>query len=222
LRILFVRLMILISLIFFLFQSQQAVFAGTFEGNVKECYNQPSKCKVDAKKAAPSNKDSSLTSSPGITFVDVLKMIMALVFVIALIYFLLKFINNKGKSYQQNKLMHNLGGTSLGGNKSVQLVKIGERILVLGVGEDIRLLKEVDSQSEVENMVEYFESKQEQFGQSKDLFTNLWNKWRDKQKKVQKSQHESQSFQSVLKGQLDQMKHDRKRIMKEWEKKSDE
>ncbi len=221
-RILFVRLLMLITLFIFLFHSQHTVVAATLDGNVKDCYNQPSKCESDTKKVESSKKDNTLVSSPGITFVDVLKMIMALVFVIALIYFLLKFINNKGKSYQQNKLIHNLGGTSLGGTKSVQLVKIGERILVLGVGEDIRLLKEVDAKEEVENMVEYFEAKQEQFGQSKDLVTNLWSKWKEKQDRGQKTQNESQPFQSVLKGQLDQMKHDRKRMMKEWENKSDE
>ena len=66
-------------------------------------------------------------------------MIGALIFVIAILYFLLKFVNKKNQSYQQNRIVQHLGGTSLGANRSVQIVKAGKQILILGVGEDVKL-----------------------------------------------------------------------------------
>ncbi|MFK4998000.1 hypothetical protein ACI2OX_13070 [Bacillus sp. N9] len=48
------------------------------------------------------------------------KMIGSLLFVIALLYLLLKFVNKKSAAFQQNKIVQNMGGTSLGGNRSIK------------------------------------------------------------------------------------------------------
>ena len=54
---------------------------------------------------------------------------------------LLKFVNRKNRMYQQNRLMKNMGGISLGQHKSIQLVVIGESYYLIGVGDDITSIK---------------------------------------------------------------------------------
>ncbi|CAM5186720.1 hypothetical protein UACE39S_04674 [Ureibacillus acetophenoni] len=53
-------------------------------------------------------------------------MLFALLFVLGLLMFVLKFINKRSLNYQQNSLVRNIGGVSLGAQKSVQLIQIGE------------------------------------------------------------------------------------------------
>ena len=53
--------------------------------------------------------------------------------------------------------MKNMGGISLGQQKSVQLVVIGNQYYLIGVGDDIRLLKEITDRTEIETLTEYYE-----------------------------------------------------------------
>jgi flagellar protein FliO/FliZ len=82
------------------------------------------------------------------------KMVLALGFVIALIYFLLRFVNSRTKAIGDGKAIKSLGGVGVGSNRSVQLVKVGERIFVIGVGETVSLLKEISEPEEIEQMLE--------------------------------------------------------------------
>ena len=66
------------------------------------------------------------------------------------------FISKKTKSYQKANFIENLGGTNLGSNRSIQLVKVGNRVLIVGVGEDIQLLTEIEDEAERKQLlVEY-------------------------------------------------------------------
>ena len=63
----------------------------------------------------------------------------------------------KIKLYDKNRLMKNMGGISLGQHKSIQLVVIGESYYLIGVGDDIRLLKEITDPEEIDKLVEFYE-----------------------------------------------------------------
>ena len=52
--------------------------------------------------------------------------------------------------------MKNMGGISLGQQKSIQLVVIGEAYYLIGVGDDIRLLKEITDTEEINKLVEFY------------------------------------------------------------------
>ncbi|WP_263707452.1 flagellar biosynthetic protein FliO [Shouchella tritolerans] len=88
----------------------------------------------------------ALMEPPWLSFV---KMIVALVVVIALLYGLLRFVNKRAKTFQETKALHLVSGVSLGQNKSVQLVKVGETLLVVGVGDQVQLLKEIADPDEI-------------------------------------------------------------------------
>ena len=177
--------------------------------NVKDCIDHPDTCSEQEKNGVEGSGSGLATS---VTFVDYLKMIIALVFVVALIYLLLKFINQKGRSFQQTKLINHLGGAPLGGNRSVQIVKVGKQVLVLGVGEDIQLLKEVKDESEKEEILSYYQ--ESQYPAAKTAVSSLMAKF-----KGVAPQSADSSFQSQLKSQLEEMNKGRKKMLEEFKNK---
>ncbi|SDN28421.1 flagellar biosynthetic protein FliO [Alkalicoccus daliensis] len=83
-----------------------------------------------------------------------LQLILALGVVLFLIYGLLKFMNKRARSFSSHQTVQSVGGVGIGTNKSVQLVRVGEKLLVLGVGDSVSLLKEIDDPQEVEKMLQ--------------------------------------------------------------------
>lgn len=202
------KIQILVSLIVFIITAN-AVNGTAFAevNNVKDCIEHPEKCNEQQ-----NNVTDTSGAATSVTFLDYFKMIVALIFVVALIYFLLKFINQKGRSFQQTKLINHLGGTPLGGNRSVQIVKVGKQVLVLGVGEDIQLLKEIQDEKEKEQILSFYQD-----AQLPDAKTAV-SRWLTKAKNQSQSS-DSSSFQSQLKLQLDEMKKGRKKMFKDLMKK---
>ncbi|MFE4810916.1 flagellar biosynthetic protein FliO [Peribacillus simplex] len=185
--------------------------AEDLEKTVKDVYEQPDDLMVDKDETIDS-KSTEQASNPdkvGITVWEFLRMIFATIFVVALLYILLKFINKKNKTYQKANSVENLGGMGLGANRSVQLVKVGGRILVVGVGENIQLLKEIDDPKEYEQLLKEHNDKIDQMIQPGEFAMKLKNKW------LKKSESETASFTAEFKNQLDQMSDSRKRLLNE-------
>ncbi|MBW3113859.1 MULTISPECIES: flagellar biosynthetic protein FliO [Bacillaceae] len=199
------KFQILISILFFLLVGSVQHTAHAEVNNVKDCIEHPDTCSGQQTNGGDGSETGIATS---VTFVDYLKMIIALVFVVALIYLLLKFINQKGRSFQQTKLINHLGGAPLGGNRSVQIVKVGKQVLVLGVGEDIQLLKEVKDEGEKEEILSYY--KEPQIPIAKTTISSLMTKLKGTAPKSAES-----SFQSQLKSQLEEMNKGRKKMLEE-------
>ena len=101
--------------------------------SVKDCLEQPDGCgehkhpnQNEARQEVETNPETEKASSTvGLTLWDFIKMILATIFVVALFYFVLKFINKKGSLYKRSQIIENLGGTTLGANRSVQIIKVG-------------------------------------------------------------------------------------------------
>jgi flagellar protein FliO/FliZ len=203
-----------------LYGQDTIVHAESFNGNVKQCIDQPAKCKQNTVtvKNKSGNTVSNSSGTTAITAWDVIKMILALFFVVALLYFLLKFINQKSRSFQKNRLIQNFGGTPLGGNKSIQIIKAGERILILGVGDDIRLIKEIDDKEEIEGFVRQYNDNLEQNLEARDIITKLIGLLKQGSKTADSSSSEK-SFKSVWKSQLDDITKERNKALRDLEKK---
>jgi flagellar protein FliO/FliZ len=199
-------------LLLFIMVSAGASTALAGMNSVDDWYEEPEK-QDGEKQADPSSaKEEPIENqAPAVTFLDYVKMIAALIFVVALIYFLLKFINQKSRSFQQTKMINHLGGAPLGGNRSVQIVKVGNQVLVLGVGEDIQLLKEVQDEKEKEEILTYYNSGTEQMRDPKMLFANLLTKV----KGGPENTSAPNSFQSHLKTQLEEISKGRKKMLKD-------
>ncbi len=202
---------------------QPAAQAGQLNNSVKDCFQNPDKCQdqnLSPTKQKTVQKGSTTTAATvGITIWDFVRMIFATIFVVALMYILLKFINKRSKSFKSTQLVENLGGTSLGANRSVQIVKIGSELFIVGVGENVQLLKEIDNAEERKEILAEYNNKMEQLVQPSDIVTKLI----ERTKNWQPQKAKNLPFSSLLKTELEEMANGRKKLFDEMKKKgSDE
>ncbi|MEI7027321.1 flagellar biosynthetic protein FliO [Paenibacillus sp. y28] len=85
------------------------------------------------------------------------KVLFSLLFIIGIFVVLIRILAQKNKKWMRSSAIRSLGGLPLGQNKSVQVVEIGSSIYILGVGDDIRLLRVVQDEEEVSDLQERFE-----------------------------------------------------------------
>lgn len=130
-----------------------------------------------------------------------MKMIFALLFVIVLIYGLVKLMNKRNRLLKPFQYVENIGGTSVGQNRSIQLIKVGKSVLVVGVGETIQLLKEIEDEKEIEVIL----SQHEEAMSSKIE----WQKFVKPLKGSEIQQQKLPSFSKALKEQLEELKQNR-------------
>lgn len=193
-------------------QDQDDTVKNFFEpGNSKT--DKTDKSKESLSTNSQSTDEATNPEKVGITGWEFLRMILATIFVVVLLYIVLRFVGKKSKTYQKANSVENLGGTSLGANRSVQLVKVGGRILVVGVGENIQLLKEIDDPKEYEQLIEDYNGKMDQMIQPRDFVGKMKGKW------LKKDENETNSFSSEFKNQLEKMSKSRKKLLKELDRK---
>jgi flagellar protein FliO/FliZ len=138
---------------------------------------------------------------------DFFNVIFSLFLVIVLLFVTLNFIKKKNQTYSSTKTILNIGGTSLGGNRSIQLVKVGKQILVLGVAENIQLLKEISAKEEVEELMSTQQNDSNQILQPSNLFSRLFSKI-NKKEAVR-----NDDFSTILSNQLTELSTDRRKAL---------
>jgi flagellar protein FliO/FliZ len=190
-------------------------YAEQLNTSVKDCLEKPDSCD-EGQAGKTKNQAEDTDTKIGVTFLDFLRMILATAFVAGLLYFLLKFINKKSMSYKSSQLVENLGGTSLGANRSIQIVKAGNKLLIVGVGENIQLLKEIDDPEEYSQVIQEYNNKVEQLVQPSDIVTKFLKRANKDGSK------ESSTFSALLKHQLNDMASGRKKMLEEIQKKGSE
>ncbi|GLB59337.1 flagellar biosynthetic protein FliO [Cytobacillus sp. NCCP-133] len=205
----------LLILLIVLLGMQPRTHAEQLNNSVKECIENSENCGEEGIGKGEDVTAQEDGSRVGLTFWDFFKMILATIFTVGLLYVLLKFINKKSKVYTRSQIVENIGGTALGGNRSVQLIKVGKRILVVGVGEDIQLLKEIDDSEEYSQLITEHNDKMEQLIRPSDIVTKVMK--RTKQPDGDLSG--SPKFSAMLGQQLDEIKKGRRELFDELERK---
>jgi len=148
---------------------------------------------------------------------DYIKMLLSLLFVLGLLVFVLKFLNKKSSNYQQNNVVKNIGGISVGSQKSVQLLHIGNSLYIVGVGEDVQLLKEIQDPEEIEQLIKIYQDKQQTIVSTSPYITELFKKLK---KKPSVEETESQSdFGAILKNRLSEINKERHEELEKWKEK---
>ncbi len=210
-------------LIFFIIFSivvptQETAFASTNNQMISnECLQDPDNCQ-DETPTTEAQEKPELTEGQGLGIWDYLKMLFALLFVLALLIFVLKFINKRSLNYQQNSLVRNIGGVNLGAQKSVQLVQIGKSIFVVGVGEDVQLIKEIENPEEIEQIINNFNERQTLAGTS-PYISELVKKLKSKMKNTEVTEHKQKSFGEILNNKLSDIKKNRRDELEKWKEK---
>lgn len=145
-------------------------------------------------------------------FAILVQMFGALIVVIALIYILLRFVNLRTRAFRSNQTIQNIGGVPLGTNRSVQMVKIGDELLILGVGDSIQLLKEIKDKDEIERLLE---NQKQELEKIDEPIMKLGH-WISKNllKKRNKETHNELEFSEILKKQLKDVSASQQKIYK--------
>lgn len=180
---------------------------------------------VDSKKESevnieetPETTEETVSVGVSVTAWDYVKMIFALLFVIALLYGLLRFVNSRNKTFQTNQLINNLGGVGVGQGKSLQLMQVGNSIFLVGIGEDITLLKEITDPAEIENLTKIYEEKID-IGKSIPYISELIGRFREKGTSKTKSEDKKPSFDETFQKRLQEIQKDRSNVLKDWKTK---
>lgn len=203
----FVITLVLLPL-YIIFMGEAIVQANPPDGSAKQWIQQTEdseQMEEEIQKTDEGMKPTSLDYGLG----EGLKMIGALIFVVALLYFLLKFVNKKSQSYAQNRIVQHLGGTALGSNRSVQIVKAGRQILILGVGEDVQLLREITDEEERTEIIRQYDEQREKSLEPSNLISTWLKVWKERRSSTQTA-NSDKPFHSHLHEQLEAVKKGRR------------
>lgn len=122
------------------------------------------------------------------------KMILSLLFIVFLIYVLVR-IMSRAKSSKLSGPFRLIGGIHLAPHRSIQLVEIGRHMYVVGVGEEVRLLHRLEDEEEMDTIRSLIEGSAVQ--------TNEWKAVKNWfQKMTKRGKLEEQSFESMLSEKL--------------------
>ena len=138
---------------------------------------------------------------------DIILVLLALVFVVFLLYYTVKFLANRNKTFLSPKGIRSLGGIGIGANSSVQVLYIGEKIYIVGVGQQVTLLDKESDPESVQKILDSFEaSEQPAFASIKDFITNLKRKKQDDNTDVGNvdwNKSSNHAFENLLQEKLD-------------------
>lgn len=180
--------------------------------------------KEDQEEEQPTTEETGDTESTvGLSVWNYVKTGFALVFVIALLIGLLRFMNRKNRIYDKSRFMKNMGGISLGQQKSIQLVTIGDSYYLIGVGEDIRLLKEITDADEIASLLAFYEEGDVQ--PTSGWLQQILSKFQKNNEATKQTDAQTADFSQVFNSRLDEIKEERKRHISqltEKERKHDE
>lgn len=182
------------------------------EQNVKDCLEADNNCLEDLEQneeKTPTESNDILESNEaetGSIIVNVIKIVVALILVVLLIYIFLSLLKKKNKLAEQHGVLENLGGISVGQQKSIQIVRIGEKVYAIGVGQDVTMLDEIVDETVISDLEESVVSEP----QPMIFIQNLLAKKRQKQ---QAEVTESPHFHHTLKQELQKLKQQRDTLM---------
>lgn len=185
--------------------------------SVSDCIGKGTDC--DEKKPVAEDENKLVTTTEmdepkGLTAKDFIRTILAFAFVIGLLVWLLRFMNKRNRSFDQNRLMTNMGGVPLGQHKSIQLVKMGNHYFVVGVGENVQLLKEIDDPNEIADILARTDQGNEV---QKGIIAQLYNRFFSKNDKY--PNEETSNFSQLFSSHIDEIKSERKEHFDELKRK---
>lgn len=141
---------------------------------------------------------------------------LALLLILVLIYFLLKFLNKRNKMYNQVKTLENLGGIAVGQNKSIQIVRVGTKAYMIGVGENVQLLQEINDEKVINDLLQDKETPENQMG---SLITSVF---KSKTNETEPNHSKEQTdFKNLFSNELNKLKENRLKIKNQRKEKED-
>ncbi|MCL1700303.1 flagellar biosynthetic protein FliO [Lysinibacillus sp. BPa_S21] len=201
----------------FLYPTTTPVYAESDTNFVNDCIKKD--CKEDKTPAA--EKESDVQAAGDISAWEYIKMVLALIFVVALFYGLMKFLNKRNLNFQRNQLVQNLGGLSLGAQKSVQLLQVGKTLYLVGVGEDVQLLREITDPEEVAALLALYNERQE-LAATSPYIAEVLSKFKRKSNVSSSAQQKQDSFGVLFEKKISEIKQERSEELEKWKQKEND
>lgn len=152
----------------------------------------------------------------GEMFMTTLQVIFALLFIIALIILLLRFLGKKSKMIGANKGMQHLAGMQLGQHKSLQLIEVGPFIYVLGIGEDVHLIDKIEDPELVELIKQQMSDVSPFPGSPFKKFKAIWGGSEPSSNLSQENENTTTSFQEMFYEKVHHVNENKKKKLDEW------
>lgn len=205
---------------FILFLSISLTFISTHSlhadvKNVKDCLEADEDCKEinEQQPAVEMEDDSDLVGNENIKTSSVvfnfIKMIFALLLVLALIYFILTFVKKRNKLFSNNNVLESVSGISVGPNKSIQMIRIGSKVYLIGVGDNVEMLQEITDEEVIESLLS-----EEEDAKSTSFIQSLLNR-------RNKDSDDNNTFTSTLESELKKIKDERTEMIQHYNEKDD-
>ncbi len=151
------------------------------------------------------------TNEPSLLW-SAVKLIFILALMIGLLYVGVRFFSRRNRQMRDLNILENLGGIPVGQQKSVQLIRLGSTYYLLGVGESVELLKEIEDESMIEELQHLAEAPQEE---------NWFAAFQRKQKEKNEPK-ESNAFKQLYAKELDNLMNNRKELINSKQKREEE
>ncbi|BAU27681.1 flagellar protein FliO/FliZ [Aneurinibacillus soli] len=159
------------------------------------------------------NEPEVISNSPTTSMPMLLiQTMLALALIIGLIYILFRFLGKRTNIFFGRTAIRSLGGCSVGPQKSVQIIQVGSSLYLVGVGEDINLLRHIEGE-EVDEIISLLESQGQQSVSSISSFQTLMG--RISKKQIDKGQPADRNFQALFQSKMEEAKQRRQRVEKE-------
>ncbi|WP_107942292.1 flagellar biosynthetic protein FliO [Metasolibacillus fluoroglycofenilyticus] len=175
--------------------------------------NSPSSDDIDAETDAAT--DENAPASGSFSLWSYMKVLFALILVLALLIGVLRFLNKRNVKYQQNSVVRNVGGLSVGAQKSVQIIQVGNHLYMIGVGDNVQLLKELSDEEEIEQILAQYEDKQ----LTMPTVPHIVELFTKKSEQKQKTEQQVESFGNIFDKRLSEIKKERSNGLEQWKEK---
>lgn len=158
------------------------------------------------------NEPEVVSNSSTSMFMLLLQTMAALALIIGLIYILFRFLGKRTNLFFGKTAIRSLGGCSVGAQKSVQIIQVGSSLYLVGVGENINLLRHIEGE-EADEIVSLLESQGQPSNPSIPSLQALVG--RISKKQIDKGQPANQNFQALFQSKVEEAKQRRKRVEEE-------
>ncbi len=167
---------------------------------------------TDTEEESPESEDTG----NGSLVLNLIQMVFALFLILVLIYLLLKFLNKRNKLFTQVKALENLGGIAVGPSKSIQIIRVGSKLYLIGVGENVQLLEEIEDE---QLRKEILNSYKDQATFRPDNFLSIFQK--NSSQDTESSSSNKNDFKNLFSSELEKLKLNRKNLMNKHTEKED-
>lgn len=152
------RTILFFVMFFYLFSFQSTTFAaGSTSSGEPSVYDSIQKGETKSQTTSTtSTKDVDSQSSS--LFPLFLKFIFSFILVIGLLFILLRYLSKRGNLMQANGPVLPIGSHMLGNNRSMQVLLIGQTIYIVGVGDDVTLIRTINQGEEYQHLLESYEN----------------------------------------------------------------